>query len=166
MHHPLIRFMLIPAVLAALLGACATRLAPLYDRNLVEGLTTVNADALELMASAAEGTQRETFATREPRYNNVIGRLDALALQASARPAPRNNVPAAVHKIMESRGIALQQDRNVPSAAALMEISRIVSKMRDTDRKQGLNAMEVTAFKGSVLIFMDQALTYEAALER
>ena len=38
--------------------------------------------------------------------------------------------------------------------------------MRDTDRSQGLTPIEVMAFRQSVMISMDQALTYEKAFER
>ena len=38
--------------------------------------------------------------------------------------------------------------------------------MRDTDRKQGLTAFEVGAFKGQATIYFDQAITYENFLQR
>jgi hypothetical protein len=38
--------------------------------------------------------------------------------------------------------------------------------MRDVDKKQGVTAFEVAAFKGQVVIYLDQALTYENFLER
>jgi hypothetical protein len=38
--------------------------------------------------------------------------------------------------------------------------------MRDTDSEQGVTAIEVAAFKQQIAISMDQALTYEKALER
>jgi hypothetical protein len=147
------------------IGACTTQLAPLYDHALVEGLTSVNAKTMELMASASDGTTKETFANRENQYNNVIGSLDALALQAAARPAPTNHLVTAINTMGEAPG-ASDERQVVSSSTALMEISKTVSRMREIDKKQGITGREVRAFKGQVLIYMDQALTYEAALER
>ncbi|RJG13555.1 hypothetical protein D3879_10040 [Pseudomonas cavernicola] len=151
--------------LVVTLAACATQLAPLYDKALVDGLTSANADTMELIASAAGGTTKETFPSREAQYNKVIGSLDALALQAAARPVPTNNVFDAVKKIVGSSNAPVLS-QVISSSTALAGISETVSKMRETDKKQGVTGLEVQAFKGQALIYMDQALTYEAALER
>lgn len=148
----------------ALIG-CATQLAPFYDKALVDGLTSVNVDTMGLLASAAGGTTKDTFDKREAQYNRVIGSLDALALQAAARPVPSNNVPEAVKKIVGARNTS-GPSQVVSSTTALEEIAKTITKMRDTDKKLGVTGLEVQAFKGQTLIYMDQALTYEAALER
>ncbi|NUT76828.1 hypothetical protein HNO86_17445 [Pseudomonas sp. C1C7] len=145
-------------VLVLAVEACTTQLAPLYDQALVEGLTSVNAKTMELMASAVGGTTKETFANRENQYNHVIGCLDALALQAAARPAPTNSLATTSSTSGESQ--------ITTSSTALKEISKTVSRMREVDKKQGVTGVEVQAFKGQVLTYMDQALTYESALER
>jgi hypothetical protein len=117
------------------------------------------------MASAVDGTTKETFANRENQYNNVIGSLDALALQTAARPAPTNSLATAINGIGRESGMT-GNSHVIPSSTALKEISKTVSRMRAIDKKQGVTSFEVQAFKGQVLIYMDQALTYEAALER
>lgn len=155
----------IGAALVLAVGACTTQLAPLYDQALVEGLTSVNAKTMELMASAAGGTTKETFGSRENQYNKVIGGLDALALQAAARPVPANSLATAINSRGEGPGASGDTQR-VPSSTALMEVSKTVSQMREVDKKQGVTGVEVQAYKGQVLIYMDQALTYEAALQR
>jgi hypothetical protein len=109
--------------LALLLAGCAAQLAPIYDQALVSGLTSTNADTLELMAAAADGTTKESFPSREPQYNKIIGKLDALALQAAARPVPRNNVPKAVKEIVGSRNTPGSPNQIIPSSTALQEIS-------------------------------------------
>ncbi len=149
----------------AVLAGCAVQLAPLYDKALVDGLTSSNAETLELIASASGGTSKDTFASREPRYSRIIGRYDALTLQAAARPAPSNNVGESVRRIVAARRTGGDAPA-VPSTTAIDRIAKTVSQMRDTDRKQGLTPLEVTALRDQALIFMDQALTYEAALER
>lgn len=151
--------------LLLVLAGCATQLVPLYDKAIVDGLTRVNVDTMEMMAAASAGTSKETFSQREARYNRIIGNFDALALQAAARPAPANNIPEMVKKMAARRGIAAPE-QVIPSSVAFGEIVKTITKMRDTDRKQGVTVMEVQAFKGQTLIYLDQALTYEAALER
>lgn len=151
--------------LLLVLAGCATQLVPFYDKAIVDGLTAVNVDTMELMAATSGGASKETFAQREGRYNRIIGNFDALALQAAARPEPVNNIPEVVKKMAAKRGMT-EPMQVVPSAVAFGEIVKTLTKMRDTDRKQGVTAMEVQAFKGQTLIYLDQALTYEAALER
>jgi hypothetical protein len=159
------RYHVVLCGLLLVLAGCATQLVPFYDKAIVDGLTAVNVDTMELMAAASGGTSKETFAQREGRYNRIIGNFDALALQASARPMPSNSLPKALEKMAEKRGITGPM-QIVPSAIAFDEIAKTITKMRDTDRKQGVTAMEVQAFRGQALIYLDQALTYEAALER
>jgi hypothetical protein len=57
-------------------------------------------------------------------------------------------------------------DPSPPSVAPVDLMSRTIVKMRDTDSEQGVTAIEVAAFKQQIAISMDQALTYEKALER
>lgn len=151
--------------LLMILAGCATQLVPFYDKALVKGLTYVNIETMGILAATANGTTSDTFEKREDQYNRVIGNLDALALQSAARPAPKNNVPEAMKKIIGARTI-VDQSQIISSATALDEIAKTITKMRDTDRKQGITGLESKAFKGQIIIFMDQALTYEAALER
>ena len=152
--------------MALTLGACATQLAPNYDKALVEGITAVNAQAMELFAAVSSGTKAASFPSREEKYNQVIGRLDALVIQAGARPVPKNKVADAVNDALKKRGIDLLADDETPSATALKKISATLVKMRDTDRKQGITPYEALAFKNQAAIYMDQALTYESFLER
>ncbi len=150
----------------ALLSACATQLAPLYDQVVVDGLNAANADALALFAEASGGTTRESFAQRAPKYDRAIGEYDAIAVQAAARPVPSNDMAEAVKNILGARNTPGDQNQVIPSSTAMKGLSDTLSKMKQVDGKQGLTAMEVSAFKGQALIYMDQALTYEAALKR
>jgi hypothetical protein len=59
-------------VLVALLSGCAVKLAPNYDRILVDGLAKANEDAMILFASASSSTPG-TFDKRENVYNGLIG---------------------------------------------------------------------------------------------
>lgn len=154
------------ALWMTLLASCATQLAPLYDKAIVDGITTANREAMTLFASLSAGSSRDSFAERADNYNRIIGSLDALEIQARARPTPKTSTLEAVNNWLEKRGLPAVSDDDVPSATALNRISATLKKMRDTDRKQGVTATEVQAFKNQLAIYMDQAITYEAFLQR
>jgi len=149
-----------------ILSGCAVTLAPSYDKALVDGLTSTNTAVMEFFASVSDGTQKDTFSQRKEKYANLVGRLDALELQAKARPVPKNRITEQVNDLLRKRGVANLDDHDAPSATAMAKISETLVKMRDTDQKQGITPTEVQAFKKQVSIYMDQALTYESFLKR
>lgn len=149
------------------LTACAAQLAPAYDKAVVDGLSGLNLDTMQLLAAISNGAQAADFSSRQAQYINLIGRYDALALQAGARPLPRTRVNDAINGFLQKRGLPpLSDDGSLPSAGALQKISATLAKMRDTDQKQGLTAVEVQLFKGQISVFLDQAITYENYLQR
>ncbi|PID27338.1 MAG: hypothetical protein CR982_06200 [Candidatus Cloacimonadota bacterium] len=148
------------------LTGCATTMAPNYNRVIVEGLISINKKTMELFASTSLGTNSATYYGRSKTYNTIIGNIDALIIQLKARPKPRNKIIGKVNKYLQSRGVNLLEDEVTPSATALEKVSETITKMRDTDKKQGLTSFEVKLFKGQTIIYLDQALTYEAFLER
>lgn len=156
--------------LAALLSitGCATQLAPPYDKNVAEGLSAANTEVMILMATASQGTDKNTFSSREEKYNALIGRLDALALSAGARPMPKNKVTDAINKLLEKRGGKPidDDDATPPSAHSIKKIAETLAVMRNTDKKQGVTSYEAQAFKGQLVIYLDQAITYENFLQR
>lgn len=161
-----------PAALLALvltfLAGCAVQLAPPYDKAVVDGLNQVDPQVMTLFASISNGADKNTFASREQTYNELIGNLDALAILAGARPMPKNKVTDAVNQLLDKRGgMPLDDDdATPPSAHAIQKISETLAKARDTDRKQGLTAYEAIAFKRMAVIYFDQAITYENFLQR
>ena len=154
------------AVVVSLFSACATTLAPSYDKAIFDSLTQTNTSLMELFSSVSSGTNKSTFDERKDKYNKLVGSLDALVIQARARPIPKNKVTDKVNKYLESRGVNILDGENAPSAIAIEGLSKTIVKMRDTDEKQGVTSFEVSAFKGQVVIYMDQALTYESFLKR
>ncbi len=145
--------------------SCAVNLAPRYDQVIADGLATLNTRAMWFFASTSFGTTSETFAQREQAYNELIGGSDALMIYSKARPMPKNSMTEKVNAYLAQRGVAALDDQ-APSATALENIAKTFTKMRDTDKKQGVSGLEVAAFKGQVVIFLDQAITYENFLER
>lgn len=163
---PYCRLLVITALLT--LAGCATQLAPSYDKTVADGLSAASAETMTLLASTSQGTNKSTFPSREEKYNALIGKLEALALSAGARPMPKNKVTEAINTLLEKRGgkpIA-DDDSTPPSAHSIKKIAETLTKMRDTDRKQGVTAYESAAFKGQIVIYFDQAITYENFLQR
>ena len=147
-----------------ILPACAVKLAPDYDKTLVDGLTKVNEDAMTLFASVSSGTTAESFPERRDKYNSLIGRVDALRIQSNARPVPRPLVaqvlavgpnPSTPPELLET-----------PTTGILERLGGTLTSMRDHDKKVGLTPMLVVGFKRRFETSMDQALTYEKALQR
>jgi hypothetical protein len=150
------------ALAGALLGACAAQLAPNFDRTIIDGLTNVNEDAMTLFASVSGGAPKSTFPRRKDSYDKVIGKLEAVRLQLNARPNPRPLSPQIF-------GVGPKTEVNLPPAPTpgiLAAMASNITAMRDADSKFGLRVNDVAQFRSSFVNSMDQALTYEKALER
>ena len=124
-------------------------LAPAYDKAVSEALNAANTEAMTLFASLSLGVQKQDFPSRAEQYAQVIGKLDALAISANARPVPKNAVTDKVNAVLDKTLPATVEssDTRLPSVVAIRKIAETVIKMRDTDIKQGLTAYEVIAFK-------------------
>lgn len=148
-------------------SGCAIRLAPSYDRTVVTALSATTEELMTFFASVSSGTDKATFSERKPSYDSLIGKLDAIKIQSAARPVPRSQFEQllGLGPKMDASPQALQRSQP-PSVAPVDLMSRTIVKMRDTDSEQGVTAIEVAAFKQQIAISMDQALTYEKALER
>jgi hypothetical protein len=158
-------FLLVAVGLAG--SGCTIRLAPDYDRAIVDGLSTANEEAMTLFASASSGLGARPFSTREASYNSVIGKVEAVRVQVDSRPAP----PSLGSQLMLPTGRANSDDDNAetpasPTGQALAGIAATLTYMRDTDRRGKLEKKNVPGFKNSFEIRMARALTYEKALQR
>ena len=148
------------------LAGCVTQLAPKYDAALFKGVTDTNVKIMELFASVSAGTDSDTCSKREKSYNAVIGSVDALALQSKARPIPENSLTVKVNEYLESRGVGSMTGDEAPSANALENVSKQLTKMKEVDCESGLKKGVVEIFKNAVIISLDQAITYESFLDR
>jgi hypothetical protein len=156
--------------LVFLLVGCAVKLAPDYDKSIIEALVSANTDTLTLFAELSEGGDPGDYSEREKTYNSLIGRFDSLRVQAEARPIPRPLIAEWLGfgtTSAETSEDAMNIPRlEGPSADILSEIVSTLQRMRDTDAKGTLWATKVEGFKGSYEISFAQVLTYEKALER
>jgi len=151
--------------------SCAVSLAPRFDQGIIDNLSTTSTEVFQLLSEVSEGTTNADFNKRDEEYNQVIGKLEALALQINARPVPDNKT---VDKIISKANSSLQKkgttlisaDQTAPSATALKNVTANVVKMKQTDKLQGITATEALAFKNNIQLFFDQALTYERFLNK
>jgi hypothetical protein len=127
-----------------LLGGCAIHLAPDYDQMLVNGLLAANEQTETLFATLSSGTSMP-FPQRQPAYDAVIGRFDALRLEATARPNPPGS--------------------QAPTSRILTTIVAKLTRLRDEDRSGSLTPVLVGLAKNSYELSFEQALTYERALQ-
>ena len=157
----------VAVILVLLLAGCTATLAPPYDKTLVDGLKKTNIETMTFFASLDGGTKKVTFNARKKAYASLIGQFDALALQSLIRGLSKDEKTIKrVNEFLDKRDIPKLDDSEVPSATVLKNISKTLVKMRGTDEKQGLTAVEVEGFKGNVSIYLDQVLTYESFLKR
>lgn len=159
-----VRYLVVFAGLAMLLS-CKTSLAPEYDQVIVDQCAEATARTMTLFAEVSDGVEKATFQARESRYNELIGIFDALALQARSRPVPSNEITEKINALLSEKGTTTVTGR-YPSAVAFEQVARTLQKMRDTDKANGIHPQVTEAFKGQIMIFLDQAITYERFLKR
>lgn len=158
------KFFILPFFLT--LGAgCSVTLAPAYDKALAEGLNNSAQTVMILLANISGGTAKETFSAREERYSTITGILDALKIQIQARPVPAGKIIDKANAAMAAKGVPIIAGTS-PSAIAVENIVKNLVQMRNTDKTQGLTPLEVEIFKGNIVIYLDQAITYENFLKR
>jgi hypothetical protein len=95
---------------------------------LVTGIRDVNGDIMSLYSSTSMGTSADTFAARAGRYDQIIGTLDALALQSQSRPVPDNALRGKIEQYLKDRNAS-------PTALPAAEENALVGiEARMTDR--------------------------------
>ena len=157
------------AVLACLLlmAACTVRLAPDFDRGILDGLIKANEQTLVLFAAVSSGVKSNTFRDRVATYNGLVGRFDAARVQVLSRPAPQPMISQllGIGPSLDPRSEEIETFE-APTDKILETIVDTLKEMRDTDERRGLTPSVVKGFKRSYRTSIDQALTYEMALER
>ncbi|WP_445376458.1 hypothetical protein [Niveispirillum fermenti] len=150
-------------LLGGLLAGCAAQLAPAYSPALVQGLQTLNQQAMQLFAQTAGGVPQATFQKREETYTALIGQATALANLARARPDPAG-LPKFVE--LKLKDWTKVQTFAAPTGDILTKIANDFSMMRQSDQQAGLSLEEARLFQNGFSIDVQQALMYENALNR
>lgn len=161
--HPLPVFLF---GLILLVSSCTARLTPGYDQALFNRLTDTNVKIMVLFSILSTGTNKDSCEQRQPLYNDIIGSVDALVIQAKARPMPDTAVVEEVNNLLDKRGVIVATADSVPSVSALQHISTQLTKMKLIDCKAGIKPDVLAVFRNAVVISMDQAITYESFLNR
>jgi hypothetical protein len=172
-HNPLAYlFRLIAPLLVAFLvslplAGCTVQLAPDFDKTIVDGLTSANEQTLILFASISSGTASSPFSAREVTYNSIIGKFDALRVEATARPTPQ----PLILKYLGLGGHPSQAPSDsdhltAPTPDIIANIVDKLTRMRDQDKAGPMTADVVAIYKNSYELSINQALTYEKALQR
>ncbi len=153
-------------------AACTIRLAPGYDKALLDGLQSANQDAMHLFAeAAADPSAAACQAKRETEYTNLIGTLNALRVEALARPEPPPFSSQFLgigqpNPNMTADGVTTEIPvRGSPTPDILTTLVKTFTAMRKADCQFGV-ADTLPGFMNSYELSMKQALTYEKALER
>ncbi len=162
----LLRKLTIAALFIATVTSCTTKLAPEYDKAIVDGLTSNSSKLLELFASASQGTKTTDFSKRETSYNQLIGAFEALKIQSEARPVPNNAAMNKANDYLTKRGLPAINSGITPSALALSEVIRQLTAMRENDIRKDMSEDRVELYKNPITTSLDQAMTYESFLER
>lgn len=149
--------------LGAALAGCTAQLAPAYDPSIVNGVTGLNQQAMQLYAQVASGVPASGYAQRQGTYIRLIGQANALANLARARPDP-----AGLPKFLESKvkDWANLQKLSAPTGDILTKIAAQFTTMQQADQSGGISSLEAQAFQQQFSIDIQQALTYEKALAR
>lgn len=153
--------------LFGLLSACTVQLAPNYDKSIVDGLTSANEQTLTFFASVSGGTTPATFSARASTYDALIGKFNALKIDAAARPNPQP-------LFLKYLGVGGAGDKPIdpadqlkaPTPDILANIVAKLTEMRKEDKSAPLTSDVVALFQNSYELSMTQALTYEKALQR
>lgn len=153
-------------------SSCAASLAPKFSQGILDNLSSSSTDIFQLFAEVSAGVPSSSFTSREAKYNNLIGKLEALDMQIKARPMPSNKVINkiinSVNESLSKRGIAtsITAGTIAPSATALENILSNITTMKTQDHNAGLTQLQAAAFRGNIILFLDQALTYEGFLNK
>jgi hypothetical protein len=152
--------LLVGLVAVVLLAGCGGRLVPDYDRTVIEGLTRINEEAMTLFARTSPGVQARTYLNREPAYDSLAGKLQALRIQLQTRPPER----AGFTLFGERKEKEKSTPRQPRTEKFLTDMGDLFERMRARDKKSGLVPEQVGLYRKEYESYMDDALTYEKAL--
>ncbi|WP_204126626.1 hypothetical protein [Pseudomonas ogarae] len=162
----LLRKLTTVALLTVVVASCTTKLAPEYDKAIVDSLTSNSSKLFELFASTSQGTKKADFSKREASYNQLIGAFEALKIQSESRPIPSNTAMNKANDYLTKRGLPAITSDIAPSSLALGEVVRQLTAMRENDNRKDMSEDRVELYKNPIAISLDQAITYESFLER
>lgn len=154
------------AVLLLFLSACMVQLAPAFDKQIVDGLQSTSEAALVQYAAVSDGPDAPAFAAMEPQYNQLIGKLETLKVLSQSRYVPAFPTTGLFRRFDADANVKASEGNEAPSTAAIQGMVDTLVALRDKHKAGPLTKAYVQTSKGQFEIYLDQALTYEKALER
>ena len=149
-----------------LLSACAIQLAPAFDQRIVDDLRTTSEAALVQYAAVGDGSDKAEFPEMEDDYNQLIGKLDAVRLMSQSRYFPASPTRGLFRRFNPDANVKQSENYEAPSVRSLTGLVSTLTALRDKHRDDGLTRSYVAASKNQFETYLDQAMTYERALER
>ncbi|SHG98804.1 hypothetical protein SAMN02745157_0108 [Kaistia soli DSM 19436] len=146
------------------LAGCTVALTPAYDAGIVSGVNAANEQALILFSEVSGGASAARYPKLASTYDEIIGKFDALRLRAAAR-----DVPDLGRRLSGRLSEVCSDDPDGcanSSPGALQAIVDNLQRMKQENRQNGINALEVAAFKNAHETSVEQVLVVETALQR
>lgn len=151
------------------LNGCEGGLTPAADQSLIDGVNSANQEALALFSEVSAGAPTTRSEAVAPKYDALIGKFDALRLQAEARDVPplgrriAKALAAKNAKLVDLCGTDAATCVNF-SPQGLDAIVNNFERMKSTTRTKGLNVESVKLHKNAYEISIQQVLVVETAL--
>lgn len=149
-----------------LMNGCVTMVPPPYDKGLSDEIASVNAAIMRFFASVSEGTSADSYKDREEKYNILIGKLDALIIEARSRPTPEKKVLEEVSSCLKCGNVSITRDITEVSPLAISEVKKKMVEMRKADKDKGLKDDVLRDYETYIKKNIKEALIYENCLER
>lgn len=167
------KFLLPPKFIASImfvsfiLAGCATQLAPTYDSQVVVGLNDLNKQSLVYFEEMSGDVSSIPYKDVEDSYNELIGATESLITQSDARPTPDNKAVKKINEMLAKKDQAIWDPNNkLPSTEALRTIAEDYRLLKDMHKDGSINDIKFSLRKNSIVLSLDQAITFEYALER
>ena len=148
------------------LSACTIQLAPAFDQRIVDDLQAASEAALVQYATVSGGSDKSKFPEMEDDYNQLIGKLDAVRLMSQSRYFPASPTRGLFRRFDPVANIKKSEDYEAPSVRSLTGMVTTLTALRDKHHDAGLTRGYVATSKNQFETYLDQAMTYERALER
>jgi len=150
-----------------LLVSCVTQLAPSYNNELIVGINDINKKSLIYFESMSADFSTVNYEDSKDTYNEIIGLTQSLIAQSEARPVPESKALKKLNKILEERGQPIwDPENNLPSTVALQGVMSDFKLLKAMHADGSINKTKFELRKSAIKISLDQAMTFEYALER
>ena len=156
-------------IVFALLSACTMSLVPQYQQSLVDGITAANTKATTLFASLALGSPQSQFSTYKPKYDEVIGALDALRASAQSRPISDLAAKFLGSGLLKGTCDQAGVDTNVCANSTPVFLASAIKVLTDVEKKHQRSGVAPDIIAYYKPLYDQQilfALTVENALKR